>query len=720
MFESTVTEYSKTRQTIGEFLGYNHNLRISSGEWYDMENLTSDYYPVMSPREKRKYIFSLSSTDWVGLETTFTKTIDSSASYTYGYITSDVIECSGLDIFKIEYTAASGVFNTITTKAMYYTGEMLVSSEEGLEEYQVPKSCDGIVLQIIVTPENAITFTVDNLENITDIVIYEYDKHIRGMILKDDELAYMVRQTLYYNDVGYDFSDYIEDDDGISEQQLVSYGAYILIFPLGLYLNVNTLEYGYLGSKFVAGYTESLVEYSMCSLDGAEYTPTVSDTEPEDPQEGDYWYDTANEGLYQYSAALDYWNPVATSYIKISMTSTSDFPNMFSEGDALYMDSIIEDINSGSIIKGMGDILDEDGNKTGGYIVVSGLIDTAQTQSVSASNLMTFERRIPILDYVTVSNNRVWGCHYGYDEENGYLNEIYASKLGDATNWYVYAGVSTDSYALSLGDDGIFTGAITYNGYPMFFKENIAYMIYGAYPAAYQLNTYDIRGVQEGSEKSLCVVDEYLMWKSDNDIVAFTGSQPESIYSFFGTESYHDAVAGTALGKYYISMLDANEDSHLFVYDTRKGLWHKEDDLKIDEFIFNRKGELYGRTGIMVYGFGNASTVFGQTEEGTEAEVNWSAETGDLVFGYMDKVYMSRISVRASIDTHTYINVYIQYDDNGNWKKVSTLTGEGHVKTYLLPITNERRDSVKLRFEGKDGVKLYAITYLIDEGSDEE
>ena len=60
MFESTITETSKTRQTIGQFLGYNHNLRISTGEWYDMENLTSDYYPVMSPREKRKYIFSLS------------------------------------------------------------------------------------------------------------------------------------------------------------------------------------------------------------------------------------------------------------------------------------------------------------------------------------------------------------------------------------------------------------------------------------------------------------------------------------------------------------------------------------------------------------------------------------------------------------------------------------------------------------------------------------
>ena len=37
------------------FKGYNHNLRIGDGEFYDMENMTSDHYPVLSscsPRGK--------------------------------------------------------------------------------------------------------------------------------------------------------------------------------------------------------------------------------------------------------------------------------------------------------------------------------------------------------------------------------------------------------------------------------------------------------------------------------------------------------------------------------------------------------------------------------------------------------------------------------------------------------------------------------------------
>lgn len=49
----TLPEQNTTRQVIDVFRGYNHNLRISDGEFYDMQNMTSDYYPLLSPRRKR-------------------------------------------------------------------------------------------------------------------------------------------------------------------------------------------------------------------------------------------------------------------------------------------------------------------------------------------------------------------------------------------------------------------------------------------------------------------------------------------------------------------------------------------------------------------------------------------------------------------------------------------------------------------------------------------
>lgn len=42
------------RVTVDAFRGYNRNLRIGAGEWRHMENMTSDHYPVLSPREPRQ------------------------------------------------------------------------------------------------------------------------------------------------------------------------------------------------------------------------------------------------------------------------------------------------------------------------------------------------------------------------------------------------------------------------------------------------------------------------------------------------------------------------------------------------------------------------------------------------------------------------------------------------------------------------------------------
>ena len=42
-----------SRDIVDVFKGYNHNLRIGDGEFYDMKNLSSTHYPILSPRTKR-------------------------------------------------------------------------------------------------------------------------------------------------------------------------------------------------------------------------------------------------------------------------------------------------------------------------------------------------------------------------------------------------------------------------------------------------------------------------------------------------------------------------------------------------------------------------------------------------------------------------------------------------------------------------------------------
>lgn len=53
MYLPSLNEIKTNRDMVDVFGGYNHNLRINNGEFFDMKNLTSSYYPTISPRGKR-------------------------------------------------------------------------------------------------------------------------------------------------------------------------------------------------------------------------------------------------------------------------------------------------------------------------------------------------------------------------------------------------------------------------------------------------------------------------------------------------------------------------------------------------------------------------------------------------------------------------------------------------------------------------------------------
>ena len=48
-----LNEQPTSRSITDVFAGYNHNLRISDGEFYDEENLFSDDYPLLATRRPR-------------------------------------------------------------------------------------------------------------------------------------------------------------------------------------------------------------------------------------------------------------------------------------------------------------------------------------------------------------------------------------------------------------------------------------------------------------------------------------------------------------------------------------------------------------------------------------------------------------------------------------------------------------------------------------------
>ena len=185
---------------------------------------------------------------------------------------------------------------------------------------------------------------------------------------------------------------------------------------------------------------------------------------------------------------------------------------------------------------------------------------------------VTAQRRVPDLDWLTEHNNRVWGC-------SSTENVIYACKLGDATNWFSYRGTAADSYAVTVGSDGAFTGAATCMGYVLFFKENGLHKLYGTKPSDYQMSSIQCSGVAKGAHQSLCVINETLYYLSMDGVMAWDGSLPTKVSASLDEERLSHvtrAAAGGLVGRYYLHT-ESSGGQRLLVYDTEKGLWHEED-----------------------------------------------------------------------------------------------------------------------------------------------
>lgn len=194
-----------------------------------------------------------------------------------------------------------------------------------------------------------------------------------------------------------------------------------------------------------------------------------------------------------------------------------------------------EGLNGSCIIRSRGD----------DWIVVPGILDMAFDQEEA----VTICREIPDMEFLTESENRIWGC-------SSEKHEIYACKLGDPTNWNCFEGISTDSYAATIGSDGDFTGPVLIWETSSFLKRTW-YIKYGAAgPANFQIANSPVRGVKKGSEKSLVIVNETLYYHSRNGVCAYDGSLPVSVSGPLGNLCYQNARGGNVGDCYYLSMED--------------------------------------------------------------------------------------------------------------------------------------------------------------------
>lgn len=302
---------------------------------------------------------------------------------------------------------------------------------------------------------------------------------------------------------------------------------------------------------------------------------------------------------------------------------------------------------------------------------------------------ITLSRTVPDMDVICAVDNRLWGARD---------DTLYASKLGDPTNFNVFDGLTTDSWFQETGTAGPFTGCIPYLGYPVFFKEGHIFKIYGKNAENFEPSKSATMGVKYGAWRSLAVAGEILYYLSDNGLVAYSGGIPESAAAPFGNVKYQDAVAGSDGRRLYLSMVREDGEIELFCLDTESGVLHKEDDLDVYQFC---------RFGGMLYGLlteGNAVEV-NQDKGGSP---NSWVEFGDFMEGTMDRKGVSRLQMRVVLEKDAEMTIFIQYDSEGTWRRVKHLTATKK-QSFSYPVLVRRCDHYRIRIEGKGYWELHSM-----------
>lgn len=511
-----------------------------------------------------------------------------------------------------------------------------------------------------------------------------------------DRLCFVDGVKFYYN--GFYYGD-VED----SEKTLVPMGAKIAIFPDKKLFDTTTLSFTDMEQKNVSSGTVSV---TLAKGDGTPYGEyTEGDTAPENPENGQLWLDTSGDApvMKTWSEAQGLWVAEATTYVLVSATGLGQGLKAL---DGVTVSGLEEaGLNGDWILTDAGP----------DYILFTGILQKTLTQAGE----VRVERTCPEMDFVVEKDNRLWGC-------SSADHEIYCCKLGDPTNWRAYQGVATDSYAVTVGTPGPFTGAAVSGSAVIFFKENCLHRVYGTQPSNFTVYVDNLRGVQQGCHKSAVRVNEYLYYKSVFDVCVYADSEVAGISAALGTESYKNAVAGVCGNRLYLSMEDQEGAWQLLVYDTAAGVWTREDGTHAlgfascltETFMLRADGELYallpGEYNKDFFMVGSDYTVYAQEE--TDEEVRWELRTGEILRELPDHKYIGKIQLYLELDPGARAEVALRRD-GGAWEKVQELSG-GDQRRCTLPIYPRRCDRMEIRLTGVGHVRLVNWSKYVGYGSE--
>lgn len=392
------------KSTQTRFGGLNHNPGAGDGELYAMKNLGSDFYPLMSTREKRgknatlyrennvTAIFSGRKLSWISGGEFVTKNKNNYEMRFYGLTTGrkTIAEINNITVIfpdKAYYDRNQNIFGRLDAERTSRQDDELVYSS--IDRMQNHDSSVG---------ENA-EYQVNNVHKPTGV----QDFAVGDIVIQKDLI-----KTWTFN--GSDHYDMVEVGAGV-----VTNVEYVTASVINLTVQV---ESGKMGKRYV--YRSSLYRQ------GAVQSVTFGDGT-----------------LYGESAEAN----------TITLND-ANWSSYFREGDAITIEGSEIEENNGTFI-----VREIDGDEMRFY-------EHTFTNGTDTGTNIVFRRTVPDLEFVFECGNRIWGCYgqtlcaskigdpFNFNVFDGLESDSWATSIGGGEDFA--GGIEFQNYPTLLSGDALY------------------------------------------------------------------------------------------------------------------------------------------------------------------------------------------------------------------------------------------------------------------------
>lgn len=378
-----------------------------------------------------------------------------------------------------------------------------------------------------------------------------------------------------------------------------------------------------------------------------------------------------------------------------------------------------------------------------GYVWAEISYDTASSTSPMYKRFFQAGEIInaPKPDYITSYGSRLFGVGNG---------RVMASEFGEYAGWTLdtseeinegNAWVSPAQSNTKASTD--FTGITAFRNHVVCFKKDFIHEVYNTKNPfrlvdVYSEGTIDQRTIQD--------VNGSLFFVSETNVLVYTGGNPRIVGRELGIDKFVYAVSGTDDRRYYLFCKDAENNEHLYVYDTLTRAWGERSiDItpnlgceKVIGFANNNRGLfMLGGDG-RIYRISDKE--YGEwidtDDDGvvdTYTGINWwfesdfitrhnltsSSTAVAMAYSNVNIKHLKSIQLLADVRDAADFKVFVLYDGeqySQGMTPVYDSNGRTGRLTARIKLRNTAHYGFKLRVQGTGYVKLHEVELYVEDG----